>query len=142
MNTPRVALSIGLNGNLAKGTVLIDTRLFWQRPERVMERLGLRHGEIRFYTRDERNPDADVLVTPIAMSDWLAWCDYLVGEMRGGRDADLPLLRPGVVQHVVETQPAYVDPGRNLPPEEQRFTTPDYKLFILHSKAVFLDFTL
>ena len=62
--------------------------------------------------------------------------------MRGGGDLDLQLFRPGVVQNVIQTQLAYVDPGRGLPPEEQLYMTSDYKLFILHSHTVFLDFMI
>ena len=45
LETPRVALSLGIDGDMSRGTVLVDPRLFVQHPQIVLSGLGISHGD-------------------------------------------------------------------------------------------------
>ena len=46
LGTPRVALTIGIEGDMTSGNVLVDKRLFVQHPDIVLLSLNLSHGDV------------------------------------------------------------------------------------------------
>ena len=110
LGTPRVVLTVGIEGDLTSGTVLVDKRLFVQHPDVVLPALGLSHGDVAEYSRNQPQldsttqnvPERAVYVTRIRLSEWPRWREFLLPELtrQGSGAIDLPVFSDQIIQHI------------------------------------------